>query len=425
MKLRSSSILLHEILLTETTRRHWASQTVCFLEDKSSSNVCAAQTWPYIFKGLQRNKNQIRDAGSTASTAILVGDRLIVANVGDSRALISLTTHFVQLFTPNIQPITSIAIPPCYRACVLESITVPPRHRPSTTDMGEKQQWSNEHLKCLLETCIEEINNVGRKGLSLHKESWIKLGRVLKIRFGMELSQKQMKNAYDNLKAKYIGWVYLKNKIGNLYKPQTNTFTLTNEEWEEFRKGHPKAALLKTVPLPFPELYAALFDGNSATGNCKWTSTQTTSGVGSSSCHHVQPLLLTKKSFIDSEDDDGTSHEPSSEPTPNTSVDPPLSASVDPPPESSPTFDRPSKRAKTSKSLSDKIIVTFDDIAVDMQKALQYIVKNKDGPTSVECYEKLKLCNLDPMDPLFLAAFSHFWIVHAYERCMDDVVGCS
>ncbi|XP_073055444.1 probable protein phosphatase 2C 59 isoform X3 [Primulina eburnea] len=38
---------------------------------------------------LKSEKNQNRDAGSTASTAILVGDRLLVANVGDSRAVIS------------------------------------------------------------------------------------------------------------------------------------------------------------------------------------------------------------------------------------------------------------------------------------------------------------------------------------------------
>ncbi|KAK8645268.1 hypothetical protein V6N13_119111 [Hibiscus sabdariffa] len=37
---------------------------------------------------LKSENNQIRDAGSTASTAILVGDRLLVANVGDSRAVI-------------------------------------------------------------------------------------------------------------------------------------------------------------------------------------------------------------------------------------------------------------------------------------------------------------------------------------------------
>jgi protein phosphatase 1L len=37
---------------------------------------------------LKTEINQNRDAGSTASTAVLVGDRLLVANVGDSRAVI-------------------------------------------------------------------------------------------------------------------------------------------------------------------------------------------------------------------------------------------------------------------------------------------------------------------------------------------------
>ncbi|XP_057810360.1 probable protein phosphatase 2C 59 isoform X2 [Salvia miltiorrhiza] len=37
---------------------------------------------------LKSENNEIKDAGSTASTAILVGDRLLVANVGDSRAVI-------------------------------------------------------------------------------------------------------------------------------------------------------------------------------------------------------------------------------------------------------------------------------------------------------------------------------------------------
>jgi protein phosphatase 1L len=39
---------------------------------------------------LQDPTTQSHDAGSTASTAIIVGDRLLVANVGDSRAVISL-----------------------------------------------------------------------------------------------------------------------------------------------------------------------------------------------------------------------------------------------------------------------------------------------------------------------------------------------
>jgi protein phosphatase 1L len=37
---------------------------------------------------LKSENNHHKDAGSTASTAILVGDRLLVANVGDSRAVI-------------------------------------------------------------------------------------------------------------------------------------------------------------------------------------------------------------------------------------------------------------------------------------------------------------------------------------------------
>ncbi|KAH9304655.1 hypothetical protein KI387_009059, partial [Taxus chinensis] len=37
---------------------------------------------------LKAENNQHRDAGSTASTAVLVGNRLLVANVGDSRAVL-------------------------------------------------------------------------------------------------------------------------------------------------------------------------------------------------------------------------------------------------------------------------------------------------------------------------------------------------
>jgi serine/threonine protein phosphatase PrpC len=38
---------------------------------------------------LKADSSNSRDAGSTASTAILVGGRLVVANVGDSRAVVS------------------------------------------------------------------------------------------------------------------------------------------------------------------------------------------------------------------------------------------------------------------------------------------------------------------------------------------------
>lgn len=38
---------------------------------------------------LNEEKSQQKDAGSTASTAVLLGDRLLVANVGDSRVVAS------------------------------------------------------------------------------------------------------------------------------------------------------------------------------------------------------------------------------------------------------------------------------------------------------------------------------------------------
>lgn len=67
--------------------------------------------------------------------------------------------------------------------------------------MGEKHQWTNEQLKCLLDMCIEEVTRVGRKGLSLHKESWNKLGNVLQERFGLELSKKKIEKCLRQSKS--------------------------------------------------------------------------------------------------------------------------------------------------------------------------------------------------------------------------------
>ncbi|KAL8254514.1 hypothetical protein R6Q59_032735 [Mikania micrantha] len=93
-----------------------------------------------------------------------------------------------------------------------------------------------------------------------------------------------------------------------------------DDDESNFWMGHPKAGSLKTVPLPFPDLCAALFDGNSATGSMKWTSSQTTSVVGSFSCQRVQQLLITDSIFHDIEDDADNSHQ-NSEPTPDPTAD--------------------------------------------------------------------------------------------------------
>lgn len=95
--------------------------------------------------------------------------------------------------------------------------------------MGKKVQWAHEHLKCLVETCIKEIKRSVEKVLGMHKDSWSKLGNVLKEIFGMKLSQKEMKNVYHHLKYKYSGWVYLSNETRTLYNPQTNMFNLKTE----------------------------------------------------------------------------------------------------------------------------------------------------------------------------------------------------
>ncbi|KAL4587273.1 hypothetical protein LXL04_000141 [Taraxacum kok-saghyz] len=242
---------------------------------------------------------------------------------------------------------------------------------------------------------------------SLHKDSWNKVGRVLKENFGVDLTQKQMKNSYDNLKAKYTGWIYLKNKTGNLYNPQTNTFNLTTEEWDEFKKGHPKAASLKTTPLLFPELCATLFDGNSATGNMRWTSSQTTSLAGSSYCP-VPPLQLTSTSFHALDDDDDISHH-SSGPFPD-QASPPHVPSPNP---------NPNKRAKPStprapttspdQASSATPKPTLDDLTVDMQKALQKMVKGPTEHTVPECVEKLNnVLQLPQTDPFRYAAYYIF-----------------
>ncbi|KAJ8634549.1 hypothetical protein MRB53_008816 [Persea americana] len=57
-----------------------------FITDTKSAIVDAYNHTDSEFLNSENNQN--RDAGSTASTAILVGDRLLVANVGDSRAVI-------------------------------------------------------------------------------------------------------------------------------------------------------------------------------------------------------------------------------------------------------------------------------------------------------------------------------------------------
>ncbi|CAI9301988.1 unnamed protein product [Lactuca saligna] len=193
--------------------------------------------------------------------------------------------------------------------------------------------------------------------------------------------------------------------------------------WVE--KGHPKAASLKTVPLFFPELCAELFDGNSASGNLSYATSQTPSGHGSSS-FHVAPLHLMDAPSINIDEDDFFSNHISehfTQPPPSTaspSADSPFVASH---------FVNPNKRAKPStprprdpsvspdppSSASPKSSITVDDLALEMQKALHHLTQ---GPTIPQCLEKLELLELDPIDPLQFDAYHIFGgTMNMRERC--------
>ena len=89
-------------------------------------------------------------------------------------------------------------------------------------------RWTNEIIERFLETCIKEVNNVGRNRSSFQKVGlrWQQSSK----RFAIKLTQKQLKNQYDYVKGKYSGWVYLRNKTGNIYNLEMNTFTLANQE---------------------------------------------------------------------------------------------------------------------------------------------------------------------------------------------------
>ncbi|GKC56060.1 Myb/SANT-like domain, harbinger transposase-derived nuclease domain protein [Tanacetum coccineum] len=283
---------------------------------------------------------------------------------------------------------------------------------------GPKQRkfWSDEMIKVLLDKCIEEMKSTGRNGTSLHKQSWARLGRVFKEKFNIEFNQKDIKNGFDNLKAKYVGWLYLKNKSGNLYNPDTKMFNLTQEEWDDFKQIHKRATSLQSKPLPYSDLCKIVFQSISAKGDGQWTNTEigasasvsATSASGPSASRasasrasasrasasgastireHVgalnmddDPLVDVDVDVVDDDDDDDDGNSRAHK----------IHDEV-----------RPKKKAKT-------FCVTMDDLMVDMQSALRHIVGTTDGPTTEQCYEKLKLAGLRSTDPVFLAAFNIF-----------------
>ncbi|XP_010491752.1 PREDICTED: probable protein phosphatase 2C 69 [Camelina sativa] len=74
----------------EYVKRHLFSNLINHPKFISDTKSAITDAYNHTDSELLKSENSHnRDAGSTASTAILVGDRLLVANVGDSRAVIS------------------------------------------------------------------------------------------------------------------------------------------------------------------------------------------------------------------------------------------------------------------------------------------------------------------------------------------------
>ncbi|RAL50123.1 hypothetical protein DM860_007797 [Cuscuta australis] len=79
-----------------------------------------------------------------------------------------------------------------------------------------------------------------------------------------------MKNHFDFLKGKFAAWLKLKNKIGNVYDPLTNTFNLSEEEWQIEMKCNKYVEALRSVPLAYPELCCQLYEGSTSNGFDSW-----------------------------------------------------------------------------------------------------------------------------------------------------------
>lgn len=87
-------------------------------------------------------------------------------------------------------------------------------------------------VKTFMEACIHAIALDGREGVSLKVLSWKKVAKALKDNHNFEVDMKQMRNHFDYMKVKYGAWLSLRNRTGNIYDESTNTFNLTEEEWD-------------------------------------------------------------------------------------------------------------------------------------------------------------------------------------------------
>ncbi|XP_075097500.1 uncharacterized protein LOC107808235 [Nicotiana tabacum] len=248
------------------------------------------------------------------------------------------------------------------------------------SDENQRVSWRNVNVvNTFLETCIEEVSLNGRLRNSLKPDSWNKVKLALETSHGLRVTQKQMKNHYDYLKEKYQAWLPITKKTGNFYDPATNSIRMSNVEWDEYIKAHPKAKTLKSSPLPFPDLCTRLFEDSSGTEVHGQSPSGTIPGPNMS-------YVSTDKD-IDTPDvaedllgdkNDGASNNSTSQ--------------------SSVPVERKSLGIKRKFSLSQL------EVDEKMSIALEILIKKNSGPDIEECMDKLE--GLGWEEPLYSAAVS-------------------
>ena len=100
-----------------------------------------------------------------------------------------------------------------------------------------RASWKDPTLvKYFLDLCLDQKNILGKRGGSLHIESWDKISKSFEENKNIKFTQKQLKNQLNYLKQKYTVWSNLIGKSGHGYNQVTNTIDWTSEEWEEYIK---------------------------------------------------------------------------------------------------------------------------------------------------------------------------------------------
>ncbi|XP_023728349.1 uncharacterized protein LOC111876058 [Lactuca sativa] len=255
--------------------------------------------------------------------------------------------------------------------------------------VGSQRPWT----KHFLEACIHELTSNGREDSGLKTSSWTVVTEKLKKYHNFVVDKKQMKNQYNYLKAKYAVWLKLKNKTGNLYNPVTDSFNMTNEEWEAEAKLNKYVDKLRNAPLSCPDLCIQLFDGATSTGVHSW---------GSSSTLPHPNEDFTTHDFEDIEMEEQAPHAD----TPNSTVPQPTSASPAREESSGRTKNKGGKRNGPKETTLDD---ELKEVGREIVKAAQAFTQaNNLDKEMDDCMTKLASLEWGEFDPKYTTSLMLF-----------------